>query len=82
MFTEPHLQHSERSENSVTVNAQISAQLQISTRFELAPLLRLKICNKRRPSNKRPSLPRENMSFGTRYDRRDVYGLYGSFNKM
>ena len=60
-----------RRARSSTVNAQISAQLQISARFELAPLLRLKICNKRPPSNKRPSLPRENMSFGTRYDIQD-----------
>ena len=34
----------------LTVNAQITAQ----PRFELVPLLRLKICNKHPPSNKRP----------------------------
>ena len=39
---------------SNTLNAQISAQLQISTLFELAPLLRLKIWSKRSPSNKHP----------------------------
>ena len=62
---------------ALTVNARISTQLQISARFELGPLLRLKICNKCPPP-----LPREKISFGTRYDIRDVYGLYVSFNEM
>ena len=49
--------------------------------LKLAPILRLKICSKRPLQISAPSLPREKMSFGTRYDIRDVYGLYGSFNK-
>ena len=64
-----------RRARSSTINAQISAQLQISARFELAPLLRLKICNKRPLQISAPPTPRK-MSFGTRFDIRDVYGLY------
>ena len=54
-----------------TVNARISAQLQISAHFKLALLLRLKIYNKRPPSNKRPppSLEKKLVSeLGTIYE--------------
>ena len=40
--------------NPDTVNARISAQLQISAHLELAPLLRLKICEKSSLLNKCP----------------------------
>ena len=41
---------------------------------ELAPLLRLKIWIKRPPAL--PPVPREKTRFTTRYDIRDVYGIF------
>ena len=61
---------------------ELAPSFKLAPRFELALLLRRKICNKRPLQISAPPLPREKMSFGTRYDTRDVYGLYGSFNEM
>lgn len=59
---------------SLIVNAWISTQLQISARFELVPLLWLKIWNKHPPSNKRPLPP-------LRENRDNIWDMYSTLNE-